>query len=76
MKRMNLRDVPEDVYSTLTQAAADNRQSLSAYVIDRLVEMAEVARVGDYVATYPPPEDTGVTLADAAAAVRDVRETS
>lgn len=76
MKRMNLRDVPDDVYATLTLAAAANRQSLSAFVIDRLAEVAKVVRLDDYLASYPPPQGTGVTLDDAAAAVRDVREAS
>lgn len=47
MKRMNLRDVPDDVYATLAQAAEDNRQSLSAFVGDRLAEVAQVVRIGD-----------------------------
>src|SRR5699024_378899 len=31
MKRMNLRDVPDDVYAALVRAAEANRQSLSAF---------------------------------------------
>jgi hypothetical protein len=76
MKRMNLRDVPDDVYAALAQAAEDSRQSLSAFVVDRLTEFAQVARLADYVASYVPPRGTGVSLADAAAAVREVREAS
>ena len=76
MKRMNLRAVPDDVYIALTQAAENNRQSLSAFVVDRLTEVAQVARLGDYVASYTPPQGTGVSLDDAAAAVREVREAS
>ena len=76
MKRMNLRDVPDDVYDALASAAATHRQSLSAYVVDRLSEVAETTRLGDYLASYPPPLATGVTLEDAVAAVRDVREAS
>lgn len=30
MKRMNLRDVPDEVYGALAEAAEANRQSLSA----------------------------------------------
>ncbi len=76
MKRMNLRDVPEDVYDTLSAAASANRQSLSAYVVDRLTEAAHVARLGDYLATYQPATGTEVSLEDAARAVREVREAS
>lgn len=73
---MNVRDVPDDVYSAIADAATANRQSLSAYVVDRLTEAAEVARVADYLATYQPPAGNGVTLEDAAAAVRETREAS
>ena len=73
---MNLRDVPDDVYAVLVQAAEENRQSLSAFVIDRLTEVAQVALLDDYIASYLPPRGTGVTLEDATAAVREVREAS
>ena len=73
MKRVNLRDVPDDVYSALSEAASDNRQSLSAYVVDRLVEAAQIARLGDYLNAYQPAGG-GISLEDAAAAVREVRE--
>lgn len=76
MKRMNLREVPDDVYAALVDAAAANRQSLSAFVVDRLSEVAQVTGLADYMAAYPPPQDTGVTLEDATAAVREVREAS
>lgn len=76
MKRMNLRDVPDDVYVALAEAAAANRQSLSAFVVDRLTEVAQVARLDDYVASYRPPQGSGLTLDDATAAVREAREAS
>ena len=76
MKRMNLRDVPDDVYAVLVAAAEGSRQSLSAFVVDRLTEVAQVVRVADYVATYPAPRGTGVTADDVVAAVRQVREAS
>lgn len=76
MKRMNLRDVPDDVYAVLVEAAEANRQSLSAFVVDRLTEVARVARLGAYVASYPAPAGSGISLGDAVAAVRDVREAS
>lgn len=76
MKRMNLRDVPDDVYAALAQAAEGNRQSLSAFVVDRLAEVATVVRIADYVSSYASPEGTRVSLTDAAAAVRKVREES
>lgn len=76
MKRMNLRDVPDDVYAALAEAAEANRQSLSAFVVDRLTEVAQVTRLDDYVGSYLPPRGSGVALEDAAAAVREVREAS
>lgn len=76
MRRMNLRDVPDEVYAALAEAAAANRQSLSAFVVDRLAEAAEVTRMNDYVATYGHPQGSGVTIEESVAAVRQVRETS
>lgn len=76
MKRMNLRAVPDDVYAALTEAAEENRQSLSAFVVDRLTEVAAVTRLADYVASYPVPQGSGLTLEDATAAVREGREAS
>lgn len=75
MKRMNLRDVPDDVYDTLVEAAAASRQSLSAYAVDRLAEAAQVVHMGDYLAGYQPPA-ASVSLEGAVAAVREVREAS
>lgn len=76
MKRMNLRDVPDDVYAALAMAAEENRQSLNAFVVDSLAETARVVRIADYVSAYPPPQGTAVTIEDAVAAVREVREAS
>jgi hypothetical protein len=76
MKRMNLRDVPDDVYAALSEAAAVSRQSLNAYVVDRLTEAAQAAQMGDYLSEYRPAEGSEVTLEDAVTAVREVREAS
>lgn len=76
MKRMNLRDVPDDVYLVLAQAAEQDRQSLSAYVVDRLTEVVQVLGVADYVDSYVPPRRTGISLDAAVKAVREVREAS
>jgi len=76
MKRMNLRDVPDDVYAALSDAASTNRQSLSAYVVDRLTEAAQVVRLGQYLSEYRAANGSQVTLEDAVAAVREVREAS
>jgi len=76
MKRMNLREVPDEVYRALTSAAASKRQSLSAFVVDRLTEAAEVTRLRDYMSTYAEPRGSGVTLEEATAAVRQAREVS
>ncbi|MGL5856821.1 MAG: hypothetical protein ACRC35_00155 [Angustibacter sp.] len=76
MKRMNLRDVPDDVYAVLASAAAERSQSLSAFVVEQLTEIAKIVTVGDYLAAYTPPASTGATVQDAVAAVRAVREAS
>lgn len=76
MKRMNLRDVPDDVYTALAEAARANRQSLSAFAVDRLTEISQMTRLNDYVASYTPLHESGVSLEDSAAAVREVREAS
>jgi hypothetical protein len=76
MKRMDLRDVPDDVCATLVAAAEESRQSLSAFVVARLSEVTQAVRVADYEATYPAPRGTGVTVEDVVAAVREVREAS
>lgn len=76
MKRMNLRDVPDDVYAVLVEAADANRQSLNAFVIEQLTEAARVVRIADYIAAYPAPAGSKVSIEDAVAAVREDREAS
>lgn len=75
MKRMNLRDVPDEVYAALAEAAEMNRQSLSAYVVDQLTQVARYSRLTDYLATYPAPTGSKVGLEDAVEAVRAGRGT-
>lgn len=75
-ERSAFRIEDDEVYTALSEGAEVNRQSLNAFVVDRLAEVAQVLSVTDYVASYKPPRRTGVTLDDAAAAVRDVREAS
>lgn len=72
---MNPRDVPDDVYVALADAAAASCQSLSVYVVERLTEIAQTAQVADCLASYQPPLGSGLTLEDASAAVRAIRET-
>ncbi|GAA2471066.1 hypothetical protein GCM10010406_03270 [Streptomyces thermolineatus] len=74
MKRINLRDVPDETYRTLAECAEANRQSLNAYVVDRLIEVAKTANIAAYLDLYEPPADTGISVDDAVAAVRAVRE--
>lgn len=76
MRRINLRDVPDEVYDDLSAAAEGHRQSLNAYVVGRLAEIARAARVADHVAAYGAPRTTGVSTDDAVEAVRRVREAS
>ncbi|MGL4175630.1 MAG: hypothetical protein ACRCSN_06085 [Dermatophilaceae bacterium] len=73
---MNLRDVPDDVYAALTATAAARRQSLSAFVVEQLAEVARVSQLDAYVASYQPPAGSGVSIEDAVTAVREVREAS
>jgi hypothetical protein len=76
MKRMNLREVPDDVYEALSDAAAARHQSLNAFVVDVLTETAGVITLADYVHSYQPPAGTGIALEDVVAAVRAAREES
>lgn len=76
MKRMNLRDVPDEVYATLARGAEANRQSLNAFVVERLAELARMLRVADCVASYEPPRGSGLTVDDAVDAVRGARDAS
>jgi len=66
----------DDVYAALVAAAEGSRQSLSAFVVARLSEVAQAVRVADYVSSYPAPRGTGVSTEEAVAAVREVREAS
>lgn len=74
--RLNLRDVPDDVYSTLADAAEASHRSLNGFVVDRLIEIADVARLSEYLDSYSPPRSTGVALEETTAAVRATRDAS
>ena len=74
MRRMNLREVPDDVYEALAEAAAARSQSLNAFVVDVLTETASVITLADYAHSYQPPSGTGIRLEDVVAAVRAGRE--
>jgi hypothetical protein len=76
MRRMNLRDVPDDVYEALAQAAERNRQSLTGFVVERLTEAAHLLTVSEYLESYVPPRDTGVSLEDAVSAVNEAHRAS
>lgn len=71
-----MRDVPDEVYQALAEAAASNRQSLSSYVVERLTEIARLATIAGYLDSYVPPVGSGLTTDDAVAAVRAVRDAS
>lgn len=74
MKRMNLRDVPEDVYEVLTRRAQLRRQSLNAYVVERLSDEARRPSMADYVLAYDPPVTSGGVPTDAVEALREARD--
>ncbi|WP_322778085.1 hypothetical protein [Frankia sp. Cas4] len=61
MRRMNLRDVPDEIYTALAEGAAASHQSLNVFVVERLTEMARVTRLADYMASYEAPQTAGVT---------------
>ena len=75
-RRMNPGDVPGDVYAALASGAAANHQSLNAFVLENLTEVAQVPDIADCLAACEPPSGTGVVLEDATAAVRQVRDAS
>lgn len=62
--RMNLRDVPDEVYAALAEAAETNRQSLSAFVVDAS------ALVAFYSADDPRCQTVAARLAGGVAASR------
>jgi hypothetical protein len=76
MKQMNLHDIPDEVYATLAESAQAHHQSLNAFVVDRLAEVARVLRLADYPSSYEPPPGAGITLDDAVAALRGERDAS
>jgi hypothetical protein len=76
MRRISLRGVPDDVHAALADAATASGQSLNAYIVDRLTDLANAARLADHLAAYQPPTDSRVSLEDATAAVRGIREGS
>ncbi|HCA85883.1 MAG TPA: hypothetical protein DEQ61_10525 [Streptomyces sp.] len=69
MKRINLRDVPDETYKRLVDCAEANRQSLNAFVVDRLEEVTKTANLTAYLALYEPPAGTGISVEDAVAAL-------
>lgn len=76
MKRINLRDVPDEVYERLATGAEASHQSLNAFVISQLTEAIRVLDAADHFSSYEPPHGTGITLEDAVTAVREVRDES
>lgn len=76
MKRMNLRDVPDEVYADLAAAAEDSRQSLNAYVVERLVEAARTSRTAEYVRSYPAPSGSTITRDDVLDALHEGRRSA
>jgi hypothetical protein len=55
MKRMNLRDVPDEVYLALAEGAEASQQSLNAFVVERLTEVVQVLGITGYAESYEPP---------------------
>ncbi|MBQ0987247.1 hypothetical protein KBZ10_22545 [Streptomyces sp. F63] len=74
MKRINLRDVPDETYQTLVRCAEANRQSLNAFVVDQLEDLAKTANLTTFLDLYEPPAGTGISIEDAVDAVRAARE--
>ncbi|MGH3437116.1 MAG: hypothetical protein ACRDRN_11690 [Sciscionella sp.] len=76
MKRINLRDVPDETYQALATGAKAKHQSLNTFVVGKLAEAAAVLAAEEYLESYIPPQATGITTDDAVAAVREVRHAS
>ena len=76
MKRMNLRDVPDDVYAHLAEAAEARRQSLSAFVVDQLTDVVKMMDAADYLDGYLPPPESTISAEQATDAVVAVRQAS
>lgn len=74
MKRINLRDVPDETYKTLAECAQANRQSLNAFIVGQLEDIVKSANLAAYLELYEAPSDTGISIEDAVAAVRTARE--
>lgn len=69
-------DAPDGGYAARAEAAQANRRSPAAFVVDRSRQIADVTRWDGYVASYQPLRGRGLTLQDAAAAVREVQDVS
>jgi antitoxin FitA len=72
-KTIQIRDVPEDVHRTLRVRAAASGKSLSDYVLEELVRVAERPAVAD-VLRRASGRSSGVPLKAIVAAVRSGRD--
>jgi antitoxin FitA len=72
MALIQIRDVPEDVYETIRRRARESRQSIQAYMLERITEMGRrrtpaevIADLRADLAARPPLEiDTEQLIAD------------
>jgi antitoxin FitA len=72
-KNVQIRDVPEDVHRTLRERAARAGMSLSDYLRDELVRVAERPELAD-VLRRATTRHGGASSESIRAAVRDARE--
>jgi antitoxin FitA len=73
MGAIQIRDVPDDVHRTLRARAAAAGQSLSAYLLDELIRVAERPPVADVLARAGARHG-GTTTDEVVAAVRAGRD--
>jgi len=74
-RTLQVRDVPDDVHTTLRARAAAAGMSLSEYVLQQLVEVASRPEVSD-VLRRAGERSGGAAPGDIVAAVRSVRDTN
>jgi plasmid stability protein len=74
MATIQIRDIPEETYETLRRRARAEGQSIQAYMLDRVVELAAspskretVRRIDQLLAGQPSVDDRAAVVADIAA---------
>ncbi len=72
-KNVQIRDVPDDVHATLKARAAAAGMSLSEYLRDEIVDLAQLPPVADVIARAQARHG-GVDTATIVQAIREMRD--